>query len=315
MTASDLRSFPGQYAVAVSDRRLLLVHAHPDDESSQSPATMSHYLAEGAQVTLVTCTLGELGEILVDDWSHYSPAELGQHRIAELAEALKILGVTDHVFLGGPGCYHDSGMERGDDGRAIPPAELPDGAFWHADLLEASNHLVQVIRDRKPQVVSTYDPFGNYGHPDHVMAHRVAMYACQLAAVPSHRPDLGEPWQVERILWGTHNTAVWKEGAKIAAERGLQLFGDVDPADEDAASRFGPDPAQIVAVVDYGEYEERCVAALRAHRSQVDPDNEFWQFFEIIRGLPGSGEAYLYAGGKPFPPSDGPATDIFAGLD
>ena len=104
---------------AVSDRRLLLVHAHPDDESSQSPATMARYLSEGAQVTLVTCTLGELGEILVPDWAHFTPAELGQHRLGEVSVAMGAVGVTDHVFLGGVGRYHDSGMVRDDEGRVL----------------------------------------------------------------------------------------------------------------------------------------------------------------------------------------------------
>ncbi len=294
----------------MSDRRLLFVHAHPDDESSQSAGTLSRYVAEGAQVTLVTCTLGEMGEILVPDWAHYSPAELGQHRISELAEALGIMGIEDHVWLGGPGRYHDSGMDRDEKGNACPMTERPDGAFWDADLLEASNHLVEVLRDRRPQVVVTYDPFGNYGHPDHVQAHRVAMYATALAAAPTHRPDLGEPWQVQRVLWLTHNTRLWEQAAATAREQGVTLFGE-EPDDERS---FGPDPSQIVAVVPYGQYLEQAHAALFAHRSQVDPQHDFWRFFDIMRRLEGSGEAYLYAGGLPFPESDHPAEDLFAGL-
>ena len=100
----------------LADRRLLLVHAHPDDESSQSAATMARYVAEGAQVTLVTCTLGELGEILVPDWAHFTPGELGGHRQGEIAVALAEIGVTDHVYLGGAGRYHDSGMARDEKG-------------------------------------------------------------------------------------------------------------------------------------------------------------------------------------------------------
>ena len=180
------------YRRAVAAGRVVaFLHAHPDDESSQSAATMARYVAEGAQVTLVTCTLGELGEILVPDWAHFTPGELGGHRQGEIAVALAEIGVTDHVYLGGAGRYHDSGMARDEKGAVVAPDDMPDNAFWRADLLEAADHLVEVIRSRRPQVLVTYDPFGNYGHPDHVQAHRVAMYATVLAAAASHRPDLG----------------------------------------------------------------------------------------------------------------------------
>ena len=292
--------------------RILLVHAHPDDESSQSAATLARYAAEGAQVTLVTCTLGEMGEILVDDWVHFTPAELGRHRVGELAEALGILGVTDHVWLGGQGSYHDSGMQRDESGNVVPPDVLPTDAFWSADLLEAADQLVELIRDRRPHVVSTYDPNGGYGHPDHVQAHRVTMYACLLAGVPSHRPELGKPWRVPRILWSTHNTALWGEAIRISRERGLKLFQDGDSA---PGQREAADSVELAAVIPYGAYLERATKALLAHRSQVSANQEFWQFFDIMRNLDGSGEAYLFAAGEPFPAGDGPADDLFLGLD
>lgn len=290
-------------------RRLLLVHAHPDDESSQSVATMAHYLAQGDQVTLVTCTLGELGEIMLPQWQHYSPAELGQHRLEEVNEALTAVGITDHIFLGGVGRYHDTGMAHGPTGLAVVPDEVPDNAFWQADLLEAANHLVEVIRSRRPQVVSTYDPFGNYGHPDHIQAHRVTMYAVQLAAVATYRPDLGQPWQVSRVLWSTHNTAVWREAYEIAKQRGLKLW-DEEPSEE----RFGADPSQIAAIIPTAPWLDVMRRALDAHRSQVDLDSPFWQFYWIMQEQSGAGEAYLLATGHPFPASASPADDLFAGL-
>ncbi|MEO7586623.1 MAG: N-acetyl-1-D-myo-inositol-2-amino-2-deoxy-alpha-D-glucopyranoside deacetylase [Arachnia sp.] len=291
--------------------RLLMVHAHPDDESSQSSATLSRYVAEGAQVTLVTCTLGERGEILVPDWEHFSPAELGAHRIEELAAALGIMGVTDHLWLGGPGTYHDTGMATDERGQVIPPDDSPENAFWNADLLEATNHLVEVIRSRRPHVLSSYDPHGNYGHPDHIQAHRVSMYAAQLAAVAAHRPDLGAAWQVSRILWNTINPSMWEQAQQLAKEQGIDLFGD---RKEESGPRR-PGVSEVAAVVPYGEYLQRCADALLAHRSQVDPGQDFWKFFTIMRALPTAGEAYILAGGQPFPESDSPAEDIFAGLD
>ncbi|WP_040161149.1 N-acetyl-1-D-myo-inositol-2-amino-2-deoxy-alpha-D-glucopyranoside deacetylase [Nigerium massiliense] len=293
-------------------KRLLIVHAHPDDESSQSAGTMARYVDEGAQVTLVTCTLGEMGEILVPEWQNFSPSELGQHRIGELEQAMTVLGVTDHVWLGGAGAYHDSGMTRDEQGNVVPEQERPEGAFWDADLLEAANHLVEVIRDRRPHVVSTYDPNGNYGHPDHIQAHRVTMYAVALAGAPAHRPDLGDPWQVPRVLWSTNNAKLWEQAYYVARDRGLNVFGDLS---EEDVKRLGPQDVTIAAVVPYGENLSKATQALLSYRSQVSEDADFWQFFQIMRELEGSGEAYLYVAGIPFPPSDAPADDLFAGLD
>jgi N-acetyl-1-D-myo-inositol-2-amino-2-deoxy-alpha-D-glucopyranoside deacetylase len=163
---------------AKSGRRLLLVHAHPDDESIGTGATMARYAAEGARVTLVTCTLGELGEIIPPPLAHLAAEHedrLGEYRIGELAAACAELGVTDHRFLGGPGRWRDSGMmdtEANDDPRC----------FWRADVDQAARALLDVIRDVRPQVLVTYDANGFYGHPDHIQAHRVACQAFQQAA-------------------------------------------------------------------------------------------------------------------------------------
>jgi N-acetyl-1-D-myo-inositol-2-amino-2-deoxy-alpha-D-glucopyranoside deacetylase len=160
-----------------SGRRLLLVHAHPDDESIYTGATMARYAAEGAQVTLVTCTLGELGEIIPPSLAHLADgdgARLGEYRIGELAAACAALGVTDHRFLGGPGRWRDSGM-MGTPGNEDPRC------FWRADVDQAARALLDVIGEVRPQVLLTYDANGAYGHPDHVQAHRVAWRACELA--------------------------------------------------------------------------------------------------------------------------------------
>src|SRR3954453_15068626 len=114
------------------DQRLLLVHAHPDDETINNGATMAKYVAEGAGVTLVTCTLGEEGEVLVPDLVHLeSDAEdrLGEPRITEPAGGMKAIGVTDHRFLGGPGRFRDSGMAWDETGHAKPAATIRDDTF------------------------------------------------------------------------------------------------------------------------------------------------------------------------------------------
>src|SRR5579864_1128310 len=140
------------------DRRLLLVHAHPDDESIYTGATMARYAAEGAQVTLVTCTLGEMGEIIPVQLRSMAPDELGQYRIGELAAACAALGVADHQFLGGPGRWRDSGM------MGTPPNEDPR-CFWRADLDVAAAQLAEIIERSDPRVIVSYDANGFYGHP------------------------------------------------------------------------------------------------------------------------------------------------------
>ncbi len=158
-------------------QRLLLVHAHPDDESIGTGATMAKYAAEGAGVTLVTCTLGEFGEIIPPELAHLAAdadGGLGEYRMGELAAACAALGVTDHRFLGGPGRWRDSGM------MGEPSNDAP-GSFWRADVDEAAGELLSVIREVRPQVLISYDDNGFYGHPDHIQAHRVARRAFELA--------------------------------------------------------------------------------------------------------------------------------------
>ncbi len=162
---------------AEGGRRLLLVHAHPDDESIGTGATMAKYAAEGAGVTLVTCTLGELGEVIPPPLAHLAAEaedRLGEYRIGELAAACAALGVTAHRVLGGPGRWRDSGM-MGTEGNDDPRC------FWQAGLAEAAAALLGVIREVRPQVLVTYDANGFYGHPDHIQAHRVAWRAFELA--------------------------------------------------------------------------------------------------------------------------------------
>jgi N-acetyl-1-D-myo-inositol-2-amino-2-deoxy-alpha-D-glucopyranoside deacetylase len=174
-------------------QRLLLVHAHPDDETINTGATMARYSAEGAAVTLVTCTLGEMGEIVVPELAGLAADrgdQLGGYRMWELGRALASLGVTDHHYLGGPGRWRDSGM-MGTEANADPRA------FWQAGTKSAAfgtavQALVELIVFVRPHVVVTYDPDGGYGHPDHIMAHRVAMAAVATASTI---------WSVAKVYW------------------------------------------------------------------------------------------------------------------
>src|SRR3712207_5697561 len=210
-----------------SDRRALFVHAHPDDETINNGATMARYVDEGVSVTLLTCTLGEEGEVLVPELAQLAADQadqLGGYRIGELRAAMAELGVTDVRFLGGAGRYRDSGMM----GTA---ANDHPRAFWNADLDEAVAHAVAVVREVRPQVVVTYDEQGGYGHPDHIQAHRVAMAAVDAAADPAFRPDLGEPWTAAKVYWCCVPRSVMHRGIEAMAALGeaspFEGLGDV----------------------------------------------------------------------------------------
>ena len=232
-------------------RHLLLVHAHPDDESIGQGATMARYVAEGVGVTLVTCTGGEMGEILVPELEHLAADQddtLADQRRIELDKAMAELGVTDHRYLGGFKRYRDSGMQWHADGHAVAADDVHDNAFWNADLTEAANDLVQVIREVQPQVLVTYDEFGGYGHPDHIQAHRVAMYGAVLAAVPSYRRDLGEAWDVAKIYWGAMSASRFRDGIRRLREAGdTTSFEGMDP---DNLPAFAIEDDDLSAAID-----------------------------------------------------------------
>jgi N-acetyl-1-D-myo-inositol-2-amino-2-deoxy-alpha-D-glucopyranoside deacetylase len=302
-----------------ADRRLLLVHAHPDDETIANGATMAKYAAEGAHVTLVTCTLGEMGEVLVPELAHLAAERedgLGQHRIGELAEAMELLGVTDHRFLGGPGRYRDSGMAETEDGAATAPAEVRPDSFWRADLLEASDHLVEVIREVRPQVLTTYDELGAYGHPDHVQAHRVAMYAAVLAAVPSYRLELGQAWEIPKIYWNAMSEGRLREGLRILREMGDKTtFEGMEP-DGPLPSFVTPDK-WLTADIDGTDYVDQKMKAMAAHATQIALDGPFFAFSNNLGNMVWGIESYRLVKGSPGDPDPetGLENDLFAGLD
>jgi N-acetyl-1-D-myo-inositol-2-amino-2-deoxy-alpha-D-glucopyranoside deacetylase len=194
-----------------SGYRVMLVHAHPDDETINNGSTMALYAALGAQITLITCTRGEEGEVLIPDLAHLAAHEtdaLGDHRVEELAQAMAALGVTDHRFLGeGVKRYRDSGM-MGTDANNRPDT------FWSADFDEATQSLVSVIDEVKPHVLITYDEFGGYGHPDHIQAHRVAMAAAERA-----------DWKIPKIYWNVMPKSVIQAGIEKMKALGSDFFG------------------------------------------------------------------------------------------
>ncbi|EFL34642.1 1D-myo-inosityl-2-acetamido-2-deoxy-alpha-D-glucopyranoside deacetylase [Streptomyces viridochromogenes DSM 40736] len=278
------------------DRRLLLVHAHPDDESINNGATMARYAAEGAHVTLVTCTLGERGEVIPPELAHLTGAALGRHRRRELDAAMAELGVQDVRLLGGAGRYSDSGM------MGLPDNDDP-ACFWQADVDEAAAHLVEVIREVRPQVLVTYDDNGGYGHPDHIQAHRVAMRAAELSA------EAG--WKIPKVYWNRVPRSV--------VEQSFARLQDDLPGLPFAKSAAVDDVPGVVAdervttVVDGTAHAAAKAAAMRAHATQItvaEPyfvlSNELAQpiltteYYELVRGERGPGER---------------ETDLFAGVE
>ncbi|HEV7898150.1 MAG TPA: N-acetyl-1-D-myo-inositol-2-amino-2-deoxy-alpha-D-glucopyranoside deacetylase [Planosporangium sp.] len=278
----------------------MFVHAHPDDETIGTGATMARYAAAGAHVTLVTCTLGEEGEIHVPALTGLAAGQadqLGGYRIAELDAACAALDVTDHRFLGGAGRFRDSGM------MGLPTNEHPR-AFWQADLDFAAGLLLDVIREVRPQVLVTYDPNGFYGHPDHIQAHRVAMRAVELAG------DLAP----RKVYWTAVPRSALAAGMKEFAESSDNPFAGVDNADD---LPFGSPDSDIAAQVDGQKLAEAKFAAVRAHATQIPPTS--WLF--TIAGNFGSEfmgvEHYRLAVGEKGPGSGpyGWEDDLFAGLD
>lgn len=297
-------------------RRMLLVHAHPDDETIGTGATMARYVAEGAQVTLITCTSGEEGEILVPELTHLASDQedgLGVHRQGELAAAMSILGVTDHRFLGGPGHFRDSGMKWGEDGHAtVADATRPD-TFWHADLTVAADLLVEIIRAERPQVVVTYDQFGGYGHPDHVQAHRVTTYAVALAGVRSYRRDLGAAWDVPKLYWTAMSASRMSEGLRQLRDAGdTTTFEGMDP---DRLPPFAVKDEDLDSAIDGDAYVDRKMDALRAHKTQVAVDGPFFALSNNVGSKVWGTEFFRLVKGVRGPVGDsGFETDLFAGL-
>ena len=289
-------------------RSVLFVHAHPDDESIETGATMAKYAAEGAQVTLVTCTLGEMGEVIPPELAHLAAdadGGLGQHRIGELAAACAALGVTDHRFLGGAGRWRDSGMMG-------TPANDEPGCFWRADVAEAARELLAIITEVRPQVLVTYDARGFYGHPDHIQAHRVSWRAFELAG-----------GLVSKFYATAIPKSVLAEAMALLAtdDRGGQVggvdFSRVQSLDE---LPFGTDDDQVSTQIDAMGYLDAKIAAMRAHATQIAVDSPFFALSDMV-GRKALGVEYFTrlagpgrSGDSSGPRAGGRETDLFSGL-
>ncbi|PDP86913.1 N-acetyl-1-D-myo-inositol-2-amino-2-deoxy-alpha-D-glucopyranoside deacetylase [Glycomyces fuscus] len=282
----------------------MMVHAHPDDESIVTGATLAKYAAEGAGVTLVTCTLGEEGEVIPEDLAHLASDRddtLGEHRTGELDKACLALGVRDHRFLGGPGRYRDSGMT------GAPTNDRP-GAFWGADVEEAATLLAEVIREVRPHVLVSYDEHGGYGHPDHIQAHRVTRRAFRRAG---ERSMPGTPWQVHKLYAIAQPVSRIEESiARLNEESGPFT----PPARVSDIARGTPDAA-VTTRVDATDHWAAKTLAMRSHATQITVEGER---FALSNGIAQEIDAVEYftllAGPPPRTRPGEYETDLFAGL-
>lgn len=283
--------------------RLLFVHAHPDDETLTTGATIAHYAARGADVRVLTCTMGEEGEVIGSQWAQLAADEadqLGGYRVIELSSALTALGVDQPRYLGGAGYWRDSGM-------AGMPARRRR-RFADADTDEAVQQMVAVLREFRPHVVVTYDPNGGYGHPDHIQAHRIATAAVAAAAGDGYP---GEPWQVSKFYWNVMERDTLLDGLRALADIDLPDGWIRLPVDG-MAFEFG---YPYDAVIDAPESLAAKQAAMRAHRTQVtvEPGGRAFALSNGIALPVSSREHYKLAAGQRG--GDGIETDLLAGLD
>lgn len=240
--------------------RLLFVHAHPDDESLSNGATIAHYTARGAQVHVVTCTLGEEGEVIGDRWAQLAvdhADQLGGYRIGELTAALQALGVNGPIFLGGAGRWRDSGMSG--------TVRRYRQKFVDADHHETVGALVSIIRELRPHVVVTYDPKGGYGHPDHVHTHVVTTAAVAGAGAADYP---GTPWTVPKFYWTVMATTAFAAGWQALGRDDLLPEWVLPQGDGDFGD-FGYRDEEIGAVIEAVDAVPAKVAALTAHATQL----------------------------------------------
>jgi N-acetyl-1-D-myo-inositol-2-amino-2-deoxy-alpha-D-glucopyranoside deacetylase len=295
--------------------RLLMVHAHPDDETTTTGATAALYAAETIDVHLVTCTRGERGEILdpevqsaVDAAADRHQA-LGELRVRELAGAVDKLGIKGSRFLGGPGRWWDSGMAGTDDN--ADPRSLVAG-----DREEQVDELAAVIRELRPQVLVTYDSRGGYGHPDHIRAHELSLAAVDRAA----EPGAEDAWSVAKVYAAVVPVGILRSVVRRLGTGGDSPFAALAEAlasgvpEDRVPIPFGVPDHLVTAQIDARDWLDAKTAAMRAHRSQMAPDGWFFKLAAVSDGGLGM-EHFQLLRGAPGPVlDDGFEADLFAGL-
>jgi LmbE family N-acetylglucosaminyl deacetylase len=294
---------------------LMTVHAHPDDETITTGGVMAKAVAAGHRVILVTCTRGEQGEIVIKEMdTPENHRRLGELRAAELEAAMAELGVMEWENLG----YRDSDM-MGRDGNRDPRS------FWQADLDEAAGRLTWLVRRYQPDVITTYNSFGGYGHPDHIRTHDVAVRAFARAGEPAWYPDQFaadlKPWAPAKLYESAIPVSVRDAMRAKMKEAGKPSFWD-PPEDateeqrrefEEYAQKMLVSDETITTWVDIGgDPIERKWRAIQRHVTQISPDNGFMVLGEAGWKESWAQEAFILREARI--PTTTPETDLFAGL-
>jgi N-acetyl-1-D-myo-inositol-2-amino-2-deoxy-alpha-D-glucopyranoside deacetylase len=293
----------------------MTVHAHPDDETIGTGGAMAKAVAEGRRVVLITCTRGEMGEIVVPEMdTPHNHRRLGEIRAAELEAAMGVLGVSEWENLG----YHDSDM-MGRAGNRDPRC------FWQADLDEAARRLVWFIRRYQPDVMTTYNVFGGYGHPDHIRTHDVAIRAFERAGDPAWYPEQLEepglaPWAPSKLYEQAIPASVRARMEARLAELGRKSFWSapddatpeqIDEMEAFAAKMLVPDELVTTWIDVSGAPLEAKWKAIHEHVTQISDESPF-----MLLGLDGwregwASEAYILRESRV--ETTLPETDLFAG--
>jgi len=278
----------------------MAVHAHPDDESSKGAATTARYAAEGVDVLVVTCTGGERGDVLnAAAQADVDALGLAEVRRREMADAARILGVR-HAWLG----FEDSGFPEGD-----PKPPLPEGSFADLPLDVVTAPLVALVREFRPHVMTTYDENGGYPHPDHIRTHEVSMAAFHEAADPALHPEAGEPWEVAKLYYNftfTHG--------KISAYHEALLSRGLESPYEEWLARWEDrdQDHRITTRVPCADWFGARDDALRAHRTQIDPEGQWFAVPTEVQREVWPTEDYELAVSRITSPTS--ESDLFAGL-
>ena len=295
--------------MATSDARrtLVVVHAHPDDESLGSGGTLQRYGRRGVRTVVVICTGGEAGEI--SDPALATPENLGEVRRRETDAAMAVLGVDRLLWLG----YRDSGMAGtadNDDPRA----------FHRANVEEAVGRLVRLIREERPQVISSYDINGTYGHPDHVMAHRVAQAAYWAAGDPNRFADAGPAWTVPKLYEQVNPRSNMERMREVMRAANVERTPEGIPPEEEERrfqerlQRFAVPDYAVTTLVDIRDFVDKKREAVLSHKTQMGPDSRFARMPDELRQQLWTHERYRLVAGPFAPGADGLEDDLFAGL-
>jgi len=240
---------------AQGGRRLLIALAHPDDESFGMAGLIARYVAEGAEVYLICSTNGDVGTVEPHFMDGFNT--VAERRLAELGCAAQTLGLTRVFTLG----YRDSGM-------AGTPDNLHPESLHSAPLDKVTEEIVHIIREVRPQVVITFDPFGGYGHPDHIKMYQATTAAFEAASDPARYPNGREPYRPQKLYYHTFPRGFLKLAVQV-----MPLLGK-DPArfgrnNDINLKEIADNSYPIHAVIRYDAYRGVAEQARLCHASQL----------------------------------------------